>query len=94
MIWQAIVIFVSVGITFLVIRRFTIRIADERAERKRQRNVKEAIKATTLSDVAKRLRLTYALDENRSVVEPPLDPIAQPKPKSKPKRKRSIELED
>jgi hypothetical protein len=89
MIWQAIVIFVSLGIAFLVIRRFTIRIADERAERKQRRNV-EAIKATNLSDVAKRLRLTYALDENPSAVKPPVEFIAQPKPKPK----RNIELED
>jgi hypothetical protein len=82
------VIFVSVGIAFVVIRRFAIRIADERAERERQRNVEEAITAKKLLDVAKRLRLTYVLDEKPSVVTPPLDPIAQPKPK------RNIELED
>jgi hypothetical protein len=90
MLWEAIVICVSVGIAFVVIRRFAIRIADEGAERERQRNVEEAIKATQLSDVAKRIRLTYALDEKPSVVKPPLDLIAQPKPRPK----RNIELED
>jgi hypothetical protein len=90
MLWQAIVIFVSVSIAFVVIRRFAIRLADERAERERQRNVEEAIKAKKLSDVAKRLRLTYALDEKASVVRPPMNLIARPKPKSK----RNIELED
>jgi hypothetical protein len=86
MIWQAIVIFILVGIAFVVIGRFAIHIADERAERERQRNVEEAITAKKLSDVAKRLRLTYALDEKPSVVKPPLDLIVQPK--------RNIELED
>jgi len=88
--WQAIVFLVSLGIAFVVIGRFAVHIADERAERERQRNVEEAIKAKKLSDVAKRLRLTYALDEKPSVVRPPMSLIARPKPKSK----RNIELED
>ena len=73
MLWQAIVIFVSVGIAVVAIRRLVIRMADERAERERLRNVREAIIGKELSDVAKRLRLTYVLDEKPSVVSPPLD---------------------
>jgi hypothetical protein len=79
MIWEALVILVSAGIAFVVIRRFAVHIADERAERERQRDVEEAIKTKMLSDVANRLRPTYALDENPSAVSPPLDHIAQPK---------------
>jgi hypothetical protein len=71
MIWQAIVILVSVGIAFAVIRRFAVHIADERAERERQRNVEEAIKAKKVSDLAKHLRPTYTLDEKPSAVNPP-----------------------
>jgi hypothetical protein len=81
MLWQAIVIFVSVGIAVVAIRRFAIPMADERAERERQRNVREAITAKKLSDVAKRLRLTYVLDEKPSVSSPPLNLVAQTKTK-------------
>ena len=81
MLWQAIVIFVSVGIAVVAIRRLAIRMADERAERERLRNVREAITGKELSDVAKRLRLTYVLDEKPSVVSPPLNLVAQPKAK-------------
>jgi len=84
MLWQAIVVFVSLGIAFVVIRRFAIRVADERAERERQRNVEEAIKAKKLSDVAKRLRLTYALDEKPPVGKPPMSLIARPNPNPNP----------
>jgi hypothetical protein len=78
-IWRAIVILVSLGIAFVVIGRFTVQLADERAERERQRNVEEAIKAKRLSDVAKRLRPAYTLDEKPSAVNPPLDLTGQPK---------------
>ena len=81
MLWQSIVIFVSAGIAVVVIRRFAIHTADDRAERERQRNVEEAIEAKKLSDVAKRLRLTYALDQQPPVVKPPLNLIPPPKPK-------------
>jgi hypothetical protein len=80
MVWKDIVALVSVGLAFVVIRRLAARIADERAQRERQRNVEEAINATKLSDVAKHLRLSYALDAKPSVVSPPPDP-AQPEPK-------------
>jgi hypothetical protein len=79
MIWQALVILLAAVIAFVKIRRFATHIADERAERERQRNVEEAIKTKKLSDVANRLRPTYALDENPSAVSPPLNPIVQPK---------------
>jgi hypothetical protein len=89
MLWQSIVIFVSAGITVVVIRRLAIHTADDRAERERQRNVEEAIEAKKLSGVAKRLRLTYALDRQPPVVKAPLNLIPPPKPKSK----RNIGLE-
>jgi hypothetical protein len=72
MFWQPIVILVSAGTAVVVIRRFAIH-NDDRAERERQRNVEEAIEAKNLSDVAKRLRLTYALDQQPSVAKPPLN---------------------
>jgi hypothetical protein len=54
-----------------VIGRFAVHTSDERAERERQRNVEEAIKAKKLSDVAKSLRPAYTLDEKPSAVNPP-----------------------
>ena len=71
MVWKDIVALVSLGIAFVAIRRLAIHIADERAERERQRNVEEAIKAKKLSDVAKRLRPAYTLDEKPAAVNPP-----------------------
>ena len=89
MFWQPIVILVSAGIAVVVIRRFAIQ-NDDRAERERQRNVEEAIEAKELSDVAKRLRLTYALDQQPSVVKPPLNLL----PPAKSKRKIELGLHE
>jgi hypothetical protein len=89
MLWQSIVLFVSAGIAVVVIRRFAIHTPYDRAERERQRKVEEAVEAKKVSELAKRLRLNYALDQQPAVVKPPLNLVPPPESKIK----RNIEME-